>query len=216
MNIIEPVTQPFVYLIDSPSNYDLYNGYSIGMALRDALNAIRIPCIYHLTADKESFDLAMNQGLSKAISQFQVQQNVNPYPFIHFCLHGSPDGVALTNGTFIKWQQLRQSLFNHNYFKGYNPYVCMASCNGFDATKMVSYFDSVFNLLIGNDGVVMQSDLTVAYLSFYNHFFYKQSTFDQAVYAMRNASGDHNFFYTFGDQVKNQKIAQANTQQPCV
>ncbi len=186
------------------------------MALRDALNSINIPCIYRLATNREMFNFSMNQGLSEAINQFQTQPNVHSYPFIHFCSHGNPDGIALTNADFINWQQLRQSLMNHNIVKGYNPYICMASCNGFDATKMVNAFDSVFNLLIGNTGVVLKSDLTVGYLSFYNHFFYKQATFDQAVQAMRVASGDHNFFYTIGEDVKNQILAQVNPPQPCI
>lgn len=216
MNTLNTIPRPFVYLVDSPSNQDLYSGYSIGMALRDALNSINIPCIYRLATNSEMFNFSMNQGLSEAINQFQTQPNVHSYPFIHFCSHGNPDGIALTNADFINWQQLRQSLMNHNIVKGYNPYICMASCNGFDATKMVNAFDSVFNLLIGNTGVVLKSDLTVGYLSFYNHFFYKQATFDQAVQAMRVASGDHNFFYTIGEDVKNQILAQVNPPQPCI
>lgn len=210
-----PITQPFVYIIDSPSSNDLYKGYSIGMALRDTLKAISIPCVYRLVTNKESFDKAMTDGLREAINEFQVQANIHSYPFIHFCMHGNLDGVGLTDTTFINWQQLRQSLVSHNFYKGYNPYVCMASCNGFDGTKMASAFDPAFAFLIGNTATVRQSDLTVAYMSFYNHIFFRQATFDQAVHAMRSASGDHNFYYDFGENIKNQKLALVNNQAPC-
>jgi hypothetical protein len=88
----------------------------------------------------------------------------------------------------------------------------MASCNGFNATNMASAFDSAFNVLVGNTGAVLQSDVTVAYMSFYNHLFYKNASFDQAVSSMRLASGDHNFFYTFGEQVKNQRFSEMQFQ----
>jgi hypothetical protein len=43
-------------------------------------------------------------------------------------------------------------------------------------------------------------------MSFYNQLFNKAASFDQAVQAMRHASGDHNFYYAIGEQVKNQRL----------
>ena len=67
---------------------------------------------------------------------------------------------------------------------------------------------------IGNTGAVLQSDVTVAYMSFYNHLFYKAANFDQSVQAMRHASGDHNFYYAVGQQVKDQRIYEMQSQLP--
>lgn len=206
------INQSFVFLVDSPSHLDLYDGYSIGMALRDALKALRIPCVYTLATNKENFQSALANRLSEAIRQMQPLANINAVPFVHLCMHGAPTGIGLTDGAFLSWQELRTLLISHNYAKGHDPYVCMASCNGFSATNMANAFDSAFSALIGNTGTVLQSDVTVAYMSLYNHLFYKRASFDQAVQAMRYASGDHNFFYAFGDQIKNQRFSEWKSQ----
>lgn len=206
------INQMFVFLVDSPSHHDLYDGYSIGMALRDALGALRIPCFYKLATSNENFQSALVTHLPESIRQMQPSSNINAIPFVHLCMHGAPMGVVLTDGSSLSWQELRDLLLAHNYAKGYDPYVCMASCNGFNATNMASAFDSAFSALIGNTGAVLQSDVTVAYLSSYNHLFYKRASFDQAVQAMRYASGDHNFHYIYGVQVKNQRFAEMQNQ----
>lgn len=206
------INRPFVFLVDSPSHNDLYGGYSIGMALRDALKALRIPCIYTLTTNKENFQLALTTRLPESIQQMQPFTHINAIPFVHLCMHGAPMGVGLTDGSFLSWQDLRNLLLSHNWVKGHDPYVCMASCNGFNATNMANAFDTAFSALIGNTGEVLQSDVTVAYMSFYNHLVYKMASFDQAVQAMRYASGDHNFYYTYGEQVKNQRFAEMQSQ----
>lgn len=197
---------PFAYIIDSPSSHDLFEGYSIGMALRDTLRAIRIPTIYTLATNKNSFELAFTRKLQTCIQNFQTTPTSNAYPFIHLCMHGANEGIALTDNTFINWPHLRSLLMNHNIIKGYDPYVCMASCNGINASSMAHAYDSAFNFLVGNTGPVLQSDVTVAYLAFYNHIFYKGATIDQAVMAMRTASGDNNFYHACGQQIKSQQL----------
>lgn len=206
------VDQPFVFLVDSPSHNDLYDGYSIGMALRDALRAIRIPCFYTLTTNKENFQSSLVYRLPEAIRQMEQNTNVNAVPFVHFCMHGANEGIGLTDNSFLTWQELRSLLLSHNSVKGHDPYICMASCNGFNGTNMANAFDTAFNALIGNTSAVFQSDVTVAYMSFYNHLFNKFASFDQAVGAMRAASGDHNFYYAYGEQVKNQRFSEMQSQ----
>lgn len=199
---------PFVYIVDSPSNQDLFNGYSIGMALRDALNAIKIPCVYTLATNKETFEQALQSKLQNAIYQYQTSPQINAYPFIHLCMHGANEGIALTDKSYLNWSELRRNLFFHNQVKGYDPMVCMASCNGIHGASMAHAYDSAFNVLIGNTAAVLQSDVTVAYLAFYNQVFNKRTTIEQAVTVMRNATGDHNFYYSVGQQIKDQKLKE--------
>lgn len=202
----EPRYQAFVYIVDSPSSQDLFNGYSIGMALYDTLKAIGIPCVYTLATSDQTFTLAMTQKLQATIQQFQTDPSINAYPFIHLCMHGAPEGIALTDNTFINWPNLRQLLSSHNAIKGYDPIVCMASCNGIQASMMAHAYDSAFNVLIGNTGSVFQSDVTVAYLAFYNHMFIKSGTIEQAIQIMKAASSDNNFYHAIGAQIKNQRL----------
>ncbi|MBF4365507.1 hypothetical protein, partial [Vibrio anguillarum] len=123
-------------------------------------------------------------------------------------MHGRPEGIALTDNSFIEWFSLRQMLLSHNNVKGFDPFVCMASCDGINAMNMNNAFDNAFHFLIGNSGKVLQSDVTVAYASFYNNVIYKNYTVEQAVQAMRVACGDNNFFYAHGETLKNQKFQQ--------
>jgi len=128
-------------------------------------------------------------------------------------MHGANDGIGLTDNCYITWQQLREYLFQHNIIKGFDPFICMASCNGIQGHSMADAHRSAFNYLIGNEGAVYQSDVTVAYLSFYNHIFHKQASIEQAVEAMKVASGDTRFFYAIGGQLKNRRFAELNTKQ---
>jgi len=202
------VNHPFVFIVDSSSSSDLYHGYSIGMALRDMLRAIRIRCYYVLAINTQAFYMAFQQRLPAAVHNIQSRPNINAIPFIHLCMHGSPNGIHLTDTSFIEWFNLRQLLQNHNNVKGFDPFVCMASCNGLNATNMATAFDKAFNFLIGNTGEVLQSDVTVAYASFYNSIIHKRMSIEDAVNAMRIASGDSNFYYAHGELVQNQKLSE--------
>ncbi|HIF9499206.1 TPA: hypothetical protein ACX6SJ_003716 [Photobacterium damselae] len=202
------VNHPFVFLVDSPSSIDLFDGYSIGMALRDTLKAIKIPCYYTLATDPHTFNQAFSARLPQAIQELSLQTGLNAVPFIHLCMHGAPRGIQLTDKTSIDWLALRQLLLSHNQIKGFNPFVCMASCNGIHAQDMATAFDSAYSYLIGNTGAVYQSDVTVAYASFYNSVIHKRATVDNAVLSMRAASGDYNFYYASGEVIKNHKFTQ--------
>lgn len=208
MHNIQPRPIPFVYIIDSPSSQDLIDGYSIGMALRDALRAIRIPCFYTLAVNKASLQSALQLKLQQYVRQMQMQPSTDAYPFIHLCMHGANEGIALTDGSYVFWQELRTLLYSHNQIKGYDPFLCMASCNGIYGSNMANAYDSVFNYLIGNADPVLQSDVTVAYLAFYNAIFFKNSSIEQAVSAMKAASFDNNFYYSIGQQIKTQRFQE--------
>ncbi|EMI4403383.1 hypothetical protein P3553_18615 [Vibrio parahaemolyticus] len=202
------INYPFVFLVDSPSSADLLDGYSIGMALRDTLKAIKIPCHYTLATDQNAFNQAFSFRLPNAVNELNRQTGHNAVPFMHLCMHGAPQGIQLTDKTTINWFALRQLLLSHNQVKGFNPFVCMASCNGIHAQHMATAFDSAYSCLIGNTGEVFQSDVTVAYASFYNSMIHKRMSVDNAVLAMRTASGDHNFYHANGEMIKNQKFTE--------
>lgn len=189
---------PFVYIVDSLSSKDLFEGYSIAMALRDSLNAIGIPSVYTLATNKETFEKAFQSRLKESVNHF------NSIPMVHLCMHGDSEGrgIVLTDGTLINWFDLRNLLTFHQ-----EPlYLCMASCYGINAQSMANAYDSAFEFLVGNTGKVLASDVTVAYLSFYNHIFYKDATVEQAVEAMRAASGDRNFDCKIGTKIRNVHI----------
>ncbi|HEJ7889685.1 TPA: hypothetical protein SMI07_001696 [Serratia liquefaciens] len=204
--------QPYVFLVDSPSHNDLFSGYSIGMGLRDALRAIRIPCFYYLATNRDNFNATLQYQLQYSVNQMQQTPGIDAVPFIHLCMHGWCEGIALTDNTTVSWQELRNLLYMYNNVKGFNPFLCMASCEGMSATNMTNAFDCAFDIVVGNEGAVLQSDVTVAYLAFYNQLIFKGASVQQAVEAMRVSSGDSRFYFATGDQVRNQKFAELNSQ----
>lgn len=112
---IQPKFSPFVFIVDSPSQDDLYfsGGFSIGMALRSCLYAIKIPHCYYFAPNLVRFEEIFKSHLSAYISQAQSNPGIDSFPFIHLCMHGADQGIGLTNGDFIWWNQLREHLFYH-------------------------------------------------------------------------------------------------------
>jgi hypothetical protein len=199
----------FVFIVDSQSPDDLYGGYTIGMALRDALNAIRIPTVYTLAINISNFTKTFKERLPQTIQHYRhIQTNRQIFPFIHLSMHGDNNGIVLTNGDFLTWSNLKEILLTPYPVMGHEPYLCMASCNGINAVKMANIFSTGFTILIGNVGIVLQADITVAYLAFYNSLFNKKSTFEDAVNAMRMATGDNNYKLIKGEDIKKQKLAE--------
>ena len=62
----------FVYIVDSLSSEDLFEGYSIAMALRDSLKAIGIPSVYTLVTNKETFEKAFQSRLKESVNYFNA------------------------------------------------------------------------------------------------------------------------------------------------
>lgn len=194
---------PYVFIVDSPSDDDIFNNRTIGMALKQTLESIQIPCTYVQVSSKITFEKAFKETLFNSITFYQKQIsevkfdtnannlysiNGNPQPIIHLCMHGNMSGISFTNNEFMYWHELRNLLFLHNQIKGYNPSVCMASCEGLNAASLINQNDSVFNFLIGNINPIFQRDLTVAYLAFYNHMFtISNPSLEEAVHKMNSS-----------------------------
>ena len=73
--------------------------------------------------------------------------------------------------------------------------LCMSSCSGLSACQMAGNFDdktNIFFAVIGHFGSPTWADTAVAYATFY-HLLSKGSRPDEAVDAMKIASGDSDF-----------------------
>jgi hypothetical protein len=199
---------PFVYIIDSPSTNDLIEGYTIGMSLRDVLQAIKIPVIYTLAGDPDIFQWALTVKLQYCIDQFQMNKYSTTYPIIHLCMHGNPNGVILTNEWKYSWEQLTHPLGHYINITGFNPIVCMASCNGIEAKKMVNVSASVLYYFIANVDAILQADLITAYLTFYHLIFQKNYDIPAAVDVMKKSSADINFYSFQGEPIRQQMMQE--------
>lgn len=188
----------FVYVIESPSSRDLLDGRTEGRMLTEALRLAEIPHWYSLASDRSMFREALSERLLEA-----WEAHGKKVPILHLSLHGSTDGVVLTSGESLSWDELRQELMPLIRAMDGGLLVCMSSCFGSSGCRMAMYEDSEphFWALVGNVGSALWSDAAIAYASFY-HLFFKRFEIKVCVDSMKVASGDHNFRYYLGADMK--------------
>jgi len=166
--------------------------------IKKAFDLAEIPHVYNLVTTRQSFYTALGDRLHAAVREH------NKLPILHLSMHGNDDGVGLTNGDFIKWDELRLAITPIlNDMQG-GLLICMSSCSGGAGCKMAMHEDAdhPFWALVGNSGEASWSDAAVAYITFYHLFFKEVSVYD-AVNIMKIASGDNNFMVFDGVYIKN-------------
>jgi hypothetical protein len=187
----------FVHIIESPSDKDLLDGRMEGKALSKAFDLANIPYSYNLVTTKTTLQEALSTKLSQAL---QANQKL---PILHISMHGNSDGIALTNGEFLSWLELRTELTPLlNNMQG-ALLICMSSCFGGSGCRMAMHQDSdhPFWALVGNSNEALWADAAVAYITFY-HLFFKGLTVQECVEKMKVSSGDSNFMVFEGAYIK--------------
>lgn len=202
----------FVYIIESPSKYDLLDRRVEGEALSKAFDLAGIPYFYSQVSDMETLFEALSSRLSKACN-YQYPR----VPILHFSLHGDENNVALTSGESLSWHDLRQLLLPLKRWMQGGLIICMSSCFGFSGCRMAMYNDNEpsFYALVGNTHSTTWADSAVAYINFYHRLF-KGAAVEESVMAMRSGSGDNNFVVQYGQRVKTawlQYIQQINAKE---
>lgn len=190
----------FVHIVESPSDFDLLDGRTEGRSLCEALRLAEIPGWYSLATSKTTFEEALRGRLDDAWKHFGSSATV---PLLHLSAHGSNGGIGLTDGTFISWAELREMLQPLNNAMGGNLLICLSSCFSVSGIRM-AMFDGgghPFFGLVGHPDAAQWADAAVAYTSFYHRLF-KGATIDEAVEAMRVASGDQRFMWFRGRPLK--------------
>lgn len=81
---------------------------------------------------------------------------------MHLSMHGSQDGVELTNGGFLSWHDLRGLLLSLNRAMQGGLLICMSTCFGSAGCRMAMYEDNepTFWALVGNTDLVTLRSLT--------------------------------------------------------
>lgn len=189
-----PSGASWVNIIESLAQRDLSEGRSEGELLQAGLKLIGIPYKYSLVGTRREFLDALGRVTVEGTEEFPR------IPWFHFSMHGSREGIVLTNSEFLSWKDLNWKLRMINRKMGNLVVVCMSSCFGLSGYKMLQ--ESVvgdlkdtppFGLLVGNVVAVPWSDAGIAYLTLY-HLLSKGVGFHEAVVGMRAASGNEGFF----------------------
>jgi len=182
----------FVYIIESPSSKDFYEGRSEGDLIEKAVSLNSIPCILKVIVSKETLKDALKTGIYEG-----MVKNKNLLPIIHLSAHGSQEGVQLTDKNVLKWSELRDFFKPINKSFNGNLLLCMSSCRGFGACRMSMHETDTeypFWGVIGNNTEPLWSETAVAYATFYHHMA-MGNTLDSSVEAMKVASGNKEFIF---------------------
>jgi hypothetical protein len=197
--------QAFVHIVESPSADDLLSDQVEGRALCGALHLARIPHVYNLASNRDTFRAALAMRLVQALNMPSLQ---GLRPILHLSMHGNDSGVELTSGEFISWDDLHSDLAPLLNAMNGGLLICMSSCFGLAGCRMAmnTTADKPFWALVGNSHSVGWSDAAVGYITFYHQFF-KSTPLDRCVSIMREAAGDQNFQHLPGLALKQSWIA---------
>jgi hypothetical protein len=94
------------------------------------------------------------------------------WPVLHIEAHGNRNGLGLSSGNFITWQELKVPLINLNIQTRNNLLVVLSACYGAYLTKVVVPTDrSPCWGLVGPSEEISASVLLASFTEFYNELF---------------------------------------------
>ncbi len=167
--------------------------------MAEILRLDEIPCTTRTVINQTAFIAAFKVGLGEEMKSFPDR-----YPIIHISAHGSKHGIALSDGSFVEWRQLKQLLVPINESIQGMLLLCMSACSGYGACQMAMeereephpYF-----AMVGNLSSPTWSETALAYLTFY-HLLAKRQSIHTAFQAMAVASGNDNWAMESADESK--------------
>lgn len=189
----------FVYVIESPNDFDLLNNRTEGNLIKNAVSLDEIPCVVRTATSKETFSWALSDGLIEAIKDLPRR-----LPILHISAHGNEEGLGLTNGEIVTWNELKDRLIVLNEYFQNELILCMSSCKGLSACRMAMRIEDdqyPFLGMIGNDESPTWSETAIGFATFYHHL-RRGSNINNALNAMKVASGNNRFRVITSDQAR--------------
>jgi hypothetical protein len=109
-------------------------------------------------------------------------------PVIHLEMHGSKDGLQVTNGEVITWQELQIRLIEMNGLTENNLFVSLATCyGGYIYTVISPRLRTPFWGFIGPFEQVDGDEVLANYTAFYDEFLFSND-FAEAEKALHNSN----------------------------
>lgn len=207
---MEPILDPTVFVIESPSPDDVRDGRSEGEALSAALRLAEITSHFYRVHDLTSLGDCFTNIAELTISQKQQDHlKVITIPHLHFSAHGNEQGLGLTGGEFVPWDGLRILLLSLGKATGYiGPsgfclfLITLSTCKGAFANRMFGDLPHEFASdafagqvpkpcigIVGPAEKVSWSDSLTAFITFYHLNLTKHIPAQQAVKVMNQAAG---------------------------
>jgi hypothetical protein len=93
------------------------------------------------------------------------------YPLIHLEMHGSKDGIQVTNGEIINWNELQNRLIELNILCKCNLFLTMATCyGGYIYSTISPSLRTPFWGFIGPFETVKAGEVLINFTAFYEEF----------------------------------------------
>ncbi|MEX1039319.1 MAG: hypothetical protein WDZ51_01730 [Pirellulaceae bacterium] len=154
-----------VLIIDSPSPEESAIGLNEGSTLVAHLENAGIEHVYCQAKNREEFRNAV------AHRKFQQQHGFQVTQILHLSCHGNRDGISLSEGSFLTWEQLASELRPLHEVCPNGLGVCLTSCFGAYGIKMAEVLSPIqvpFTWLIGTRRPLRVLDVCVAFPVLYN------------------------------------------------
>lgn len=187
-----------IYFIESPSPADLLRGRNEGDALARVLSLGDLNVVYYLCVSLDSIDIAIGDIADKILNQEDYD---TAFPFIHVSAHGSEDGIELTDGDLLLWDQLTNRLNTINDAVGYISLpptlnqkipkisLSLSSCSAYKNYIEQSPNNSAYQCIVGPTDDVSWCQSLIAFSTFYYRGLIKGGSYDPAITAMNMAAG---------------------------
>lgn len=123
----------------------------------------------------------------------------NEYPWIHIECHGSEaeDGIVLSNGDLISWQELKPELIKINLACKCNLMIVIAACNGAYLVEALQPVDRAPCWgLLGPTNELYPNDLLASFRTFYLNLLSSLNG-DAALSALRKVIDERNLSFIF-------------------
>lgn len=198
----------FVYIVESPSAPDIYHGRSEGYLVSNAVRLDGIPSVTRTAINAEAFGAALRLGLPEA-----MKLHPDLTPVLHLSAHGSTDGIQLSSGETLSWQDLKALLIPINTSLGNMLVLCMSACDGYSACRMAKQEGDgphPYFAMIGSYEKPTWADTAVAYSAFY-HLVSKGRTLPDALLGMKAASGSDSWILETAEESKRSFIDYLST-----
>ena len=120
----------FVYVIDSPTTFDLLAGPTEGREICDELELAGIEHAYHLAADKEMLEIVLRLRIATECKRRGVP------PTLLFSVYAEDFGLRMTSGELVPWAELRGMLLAVRDAHAAGTFLCVMRSKGGGLTDL--------------------------------------------------------------------------------
>lgn len=162
------------------------------------MRLVELNVVYFLCVNLEAIDVAFGEIADHILTLDDYETS---FPFIHISAHGSKDGLELTDGDSLYWDQLTNRIDTLNSIVGFlelPPFMSqtiprvglsLSSCSAFENYVAHDPENLSYQCVIGPSEEVGWCQSLIAFSTFYYRSFIAESAYLPSVIAMNLAAG---------------------------